>query len=172
MLRSIDFCEYVIFVLFFPLQGIVVLWRQIIDICKVYLSHRRRRRRSCCLLFSGFQWFGRLRRRRVGRPCPRWIVWDSDIAAAGRRLGPSPWGCPRLLKDPGRRKRQQQTGDKNKVKEKKRWPYIPGTIFYFLFFFSSFPSSISIWTSFVSSCRFLVGSIILSPRFRFLLRLV
>ena len=43
---------------------------------------------------------------------------------------------------------------------------------YFLFFFSSFPFSVSItWTSFVSSCLFLVGSM-LSPRFRFLLRIV
>ena len=43
----------------------------------------------------------------------------------------------------------------------------------FLCFFSSFHFfSISIWTSFVSSCLFLVGTIILSPRFRFLLRLV
>ena len=42
-----------------------------------------------------------------------------------------------------------------------------------LFYFSSLPSlfSISIWTSFVSSCLFLVGTM-LSPRFRFLLRLV
>ena len=40
-------------------------------------------------------------------------------------------------------------------------------------YFSSLPSlfSISIWTSFVSSCLFLVGTM-LSPRFRFLLRLV
>ena len=41
----------------------------------------------------------------------------------------------------------------------------------FLLFFSSFPFSISIWTAFVSSCLFLAGSM-LSPRFRFLLRLV
>ena len=41
----------------------------------------------------------------------------------------------------------------------------------FIFFFSSFPFSISIWTSFASSCLFLVGTM-LSPRFRFLLRLV
>ena len=43
-----------------------------------------------------------------------------------------------------------------------------------LFLFSYFPFryfSISIWTSFVSSCLFLVGTM-LSPRFRFLLRLV
>ena len=44
----------------------------------------------------------------------------------------------------------------------------------FHFFFSSFPFSIlsiSIWISFVSSCLFLAGTM-LSPRFRFLLRLV
>ena len=38
----------------------------------------------------------------------------------------------------------------------------------FLFFFRSFPFSISIWTSFVSSSLFLAGTM-LSPRFRFLL---
>ena len=37
--------------------------------------------------------------------------------------------------------------------------------------FPSFPFPISIWTLFVSSCLFLVG-ILLSPRFRFMLRLV
>ena len=42
---------------------------------------------------------------------------------------------------------------------------------YFCFFFSSFPFSISIWPSFVSSRLFLVGTM-LFPRFRFLLRLV
>ena len=42
---------------------------------------------------------------------------------------------------------------------------------YLYFCFSSFPFSISIWTAFVSSCLFLVGTM-LSPRFRFLLRLV
>ena len=43
----------------------------------------------------------------------------------------------------------------------------------YLFEFSSLPSlfAISIWTSFVSSSLFLVGTM-LSPRFRFLLRLV
>ena len=43
-----------------------------------------------------------------------------------------------------------------------------------IFFFSSRPSlfSTSIWTSFVASCLFLVGTRMLSPRFRFLLRLV
>ena len=44
----------------------------------------------------------------------------------------------------------------------------------FHFFFSSFPFSIlsiSIWIWFVSSCLFLAGTM-LSPRFRFLLRLV
>ena len=42
----------------------------------------------------------------------------------------------------------------------------------YLFYFSlsSFPFSISIWTSFVSSCPSLVGAM-LSPRFRFLVRL-
>ena len=44
-------------------------------------------------------------------------------------------------------------------------------LIYFYFFFSSFPLSISIWTLFVSCCLFLVD-IMLSPRFRFLLRLV
>ena len=38
-------------------------------------------------------------------------------------------------------------------------------------FFSSFPFSISIWPSFVFILFFLVGTM-LSPRFRFLLRLV
>ena len=50
----------------------------------------------------------------------------------------------------------------------------PATTIHWLiccFFFSSFPFSISIWTSFVLSCLFLVGNM-LSPRFRFLLRLV
>ena len=44
------------------------------------------------------------------------------------------------------------------------------TLTYFSFFIL-FPFSISIWISFVSSCLFLVGNM-LSPRFRFLLRLV
>ena len=47
---------------------------------------------------------------------------------------------------------------------------VPDVVFS-CFFFSSFPFSISIWTSFVSSCLFLVGTV-LSPWFRFLLRLV
>ena len=43
---------------------------------------------------------------------------------------------------------------------------------YLYLFFSSFPFSISIWTSFLfSSCPHLVGTM-LSPRLRFLLRLV
>ena len=42
---------------------------------------------------------------------------------------------------------------------------------FFFFFFSSVPFPISIWTSCVSSCLFLVGTM-LSPRFRYLLRLV
>ena len=42
-------------------------------------------------------------------------------------------------------------------------------LIYLHFIFSSFPFSISIWTSLVSSCLFLVGNM-LSPRFRFLLR--
>ena len=45
--------------------------------------------------------------------------------------------------------------------------------FVFIFFCSPFPLfSISIWTSIVPSCFFLVGTRMLSPRFRFLLRLV
>ena len=44
-------------------------------------------------------------------------------------------------------------------------------LIYFHVFFSSFAFSILIWTSFVSSCLFLAGTM-LSPRFRFLLRLL
>ena len=44
-------------------------------------------------------------------------------------------------------------------------------MFTYFYFFFSFPVSIAVWTLFVSFCLFLVDTM-LSPRFRFLLRLV